>query len=142
MPVSRARRQQEPLRYRDPQDRVWAVAPIAVLKVVAPAIDGPNRFLVIRFEHEGQERFARSIGETDWREQSTLEHLFESTNSRDDTGVGPAPAATVQLWVKLVATMGPDELADFEARTFKQWDRASLAALRIAIDRRRKEMAR
>jgi hypothetical protein len=28
--------------------------------------------------------------------------------------------------VKLVATMGPDELTDFEERTFKQWDRASL----------------
>ena len=27
--------------------------------------------------------------------------------------------------------MGRDELADFEARTFKQWDRASLSALRI-----------
>jgi len=69
---------------------VWAVAPIAVLKVVAPAIDGPNRFLVIRFEHEGQERFARSIGETDWREQSTLEHLFEA----------PTPATT-PAWGRL-----------------------------------------
>ena len=38
-------------------------------------------------------------------------------------------------------TMGPDELADFEARTFKQWDRASLSAVRIAIDRRRREIA-
>ena len=34
------------------------------------------------------------------------------------------------------------ELADFEARTFKQWDRASLSAVRIAIDRRQKELAR
>jgi len=56
--------------------------------------------------------------------------------------VGPAPPETVALWVKLVATMGPDELADFEARTFKQWDRASLSALRIAIDLRRKELAK
>jgi len=37
--------------------------------------------------------------------------------------------------------MGPDELADFEARTFKQRDRASLSAVRIAIDRRRRELA-
>jgi hypothetical protein len=37
--------------------------------------------------------------------------------------------------------MGPNELADFEARTFKQWDRASLSTLRIAIDRRRRELA-
>ena len=64
-------------------------------------------------------------------------------DASDDTiGIGPAPPETVALWVKLVATMGPDELADFEARTFKQWDRASLSALRIAIDRRRKELAR
>jgi len=53
------------------------------------------------------------------------------------TGVGPAPAETVALWVKLVATMGPDELADFEERTFRQWDRASLGDLRSAIERRR-----
>ena len=32
------------------------------------------------------------------------------------------------LWVKVVATTGPDELADFEERTFRQWDRASLSA--------------
>ena len=38
--------------------------------------------------------------------------------------------------------MEPNELPDFEARTFKQWDRASLSALRIAIDRRRKDLAR
>jgi len=44
------------------------------------------------------------------------------------------------LWAKAVASMGPDELADFEARTFKQWDRASLSAVRIAIDRRRREL--
>ena len=59
-----------------------------------------------------------------------------------DLGGGPAPSATVALWVELVATMGPDELADFEERTFRQWDRASLSALRIAIDRRRRELSR
>jgi hypothetical protein len=37
--------------------------------------------------------------------------------------------------------MGPDELADFEARTFKQWDRASLVAVRRSIDARRRELA-
>ena len=60
----------------------------------------------------------------------------------DDIGVGPAPPETVALCVTFVATMGPDELSDFEARTFRTWDRASLSALRIAIDRRRKELAR
>jgi len=58
----------------------------------------------------------------------------------DDTGVGPAPPETVALWVKLVASMNPDELVDFEERAFRQWDRASLSALRIAIDRRRREL--
>jgi hypothetical protein len=56
-------------------------------------------------------------------------------------GIGPAPPETVALWVKLDATMGPDELADFEARTFEQWDRASLVAVRRAIDARRRELA-
>ena len=53
-----------------------------------------------------------------------------------------APLAMRLRWIQEVATMGPDELADFEARTFKQWDRASLSAVSIAIDRRRKELAR
>ena len=44
------------------------------------------------------------------------------------------------LWVKLVAGMGPDELADFERRTFRDWDRASLFDLRRAIDLRRREL--
>jgi hypothetical protein len=37
--------------------------------------------------------------------------------------------------------MGPDELADFDERTFRQWDRASLFDLRRAIERRRRELA-
>ena len=57
----------------------------------------------------------------------------------DDTGVGPAPPETVGLWVNLVATMGPDELADFEERTFRQ-NRASLFDPRRAIERRRREL--
>ena len=43
--------------------------------------------------------------------------------------------------MKLIATMGPDELADFEERTFRQWNRASLFDLRRAIERRRQELA-
>jgi len=140
MSASRVRHQHRPIQYRDRQDRVWSVSEVTVLKVVAPAIDGPNVALVIRFEHEGQERFARWIGETDWREQATLQRLFDATDP--PSGMGIAPAETVALWVRLVASMGPDELTDFEARTFKQWDRASLSAVRIAIDRRQKELAR
>ena len=54
----------------------------------------------------------------------------------DDTGVGAAPPETVALWVKMVATMGPDEVDDFERRTFRTWDRSSLGDLRRAIERR------
>ena len=60
----------------------------------------------------------------------------------DDSGVGPAPPETVALWVKRVASMGADEIADFERRTFAAWDPASLNALRMAIDRRRRELGR
>jgi hypothetical protein len=54
--------------------------------------------------------------------------------------MGVAPPETVALWVKLVATMDPEELADFEARRFRTWDRASLSAVSVAIDRRRREL--
>jgi len=52
----------------------------------------------------------------------------------------PSPE-TVALWGKLVASVGPDELADFEDRTFRQRDRESLGDLRRAIVRRRRELA-
>jgi hypothetical protein len=49
-----------------PKARVWSVSEVAVLKVVSPAIDGPNLALVIRFEREGEERsragLVRAIG--------------------------------------------------------------------------------
>jgi hypothetical protein len=51
-----------PIAYRDPKGRVWQASEIAQIRVVAPAIDGPNVCLVIRFEHEGEERFAHWIG--------------------------------------------------------------------------------
>jgi hypothetical protein len=35
--------------------------------------------------------------------------------------------------------MGPDELDDFERRTFAAWERASLGDLRHAMERRRRE---
>jgi hypothetical protein len=53
---------QQPITYRDCQSRVWYVSEVARLKVVSPAIDGPNLCLVIRLEREGDERFARWIG--------------------------------------------------------------------------------
>ena len=60
----------------------------------------------------------------------------------DDTGVGPAPPETVALWVKLVATMATDELDDFERRSFRDWDPASLGDVRHAVKWRRRELAR
>jgi CelD/BcsL family acetyltransferase involved in cellulose biosynthesis len=56
---------QRPIEYRDRQSRVWYVSEVAQLKVVSAAIDGPNLCLVIRFEREGEERFARWIGGDD-----------------------------------------------------------------------------
>jgi len=58
-----------------------------------------------------------------------------------DAGVGPAPSETVALWVKLVASMSAAELDSFERRIFAQWDLWSLGDLRIAIQRRRRELA-
>jgi hypothetical protein len=148
-------RQQRPIQYRDGQRRVWYISEVARLKVVPPSIDGPNLALVIRFESEGEQRFARWIGGEDWHSRAALDRLFTESERvgsverpplpapaepNDDTGVGPAPPETVTLWVNLVATMGPDELADFEERTFRQWDRASLFDLRRAIERRRREL--
>jgi len=40
----------------------------------------------------------------------------------DDTGVGLPRPETVALWLKLIARWGPDELSDFEERTFRQLD--------------------
>src|SRR6188474_3103918 len=76
---------------------------------------------------------------------SLLDCLFgEAEGGLDEgseTGVGMAPAETIVLCVKAVASMGPDELESFERRTFAAWDRASLCDLRRAIERRRKELA-
>jgi len=58
----------------------------------------------------------------------------------DDTGVGPAPPETVALWVRLVASMGPHELDDFERRTFAAC--GSLGDLRRAIQQRRREFSK
>ena len=69
-----------------------------------------------------------------------MTEIFEVTHS--DATIGTAPIETVQMWVQLVAAMGPDELESFEQRTFRTWDRASLVDARWAIDRRRRELAR
>ena len=145
MPRTSSRaRAEPPIVYRDRQGRTWHAAEVAQLRVVSPAIDGPNLCLVIRFEREGEERFAHWIGGESWRSQRSLDRLFgEAEGGLDasgETGVGPPPE-TVALWVTAVGSMGPDELESFEQRTFATWDRASLGGLRWAIERRRREFA-
>ena len=148
-------RMQQPITYRDRKDRVWYVSEVARLRVVSASIDGPNLCLVIRFEREGEERFAQWIGGEDWIGRGALHRLFAEAEptepevieqpapvptTADDTGMGTAPPETVALWVRLVAGMGPDELDDFERRTFATWDRESLGDVRVAIARRRREL--
>jgi hypothetical protein len=110
-------RTQRPVEYRDRRNRVWYVSEVARLTVVSAAIDGPNLCLVIRFEREGEERFARWIGGEDWRERNALDRLFADTETAEpvepstvvdqpppstspatqDSGVGPAPPETVAV---------------------------------------------
>jgi len=74
-PLSRARREQ-PVEYRDRKGRVWIASQVAQLKIVTPSIDGPNHFLVIRFEREGEKRFVRWLGGDEWRGQQMLHRVF------------------------------------------------------------------
>ena len=66
----------ERIQLRDRQRRVWHVSEVARLKVVAAPVDGPSLCLVIWFEREGDERFARWIGGEEWRRQRSLHRLF------------------------------------------------------------------
>jgi len=59
----------------------------------------------------------------------------------DDQKPPEAPIAMRPRWIQEVAEMGPDALELFEQQTFQQWDRGSLAAVRRAIDARRRELA-
>ena len=52
-----------------------------------------------------------------------------------------APLAMRLQWIQEVSVMGPDALELFEYQTFRQWDRASLVAVRRAIDARRRDLA-
>jgi hypothetical protein len=52
------------------------------------------------------------------------------------------PRRRRSLWVERVQPMRPDELGDFESRTFAAGDPASLGDLRRAIQQRRRELAR
>ena len=75
---------------------MWQVSNVAQLRVVPAAFDGANVALVIRFEHMVEERFARWLGDGDWRERDTLRRpVRESADDpRHWTGVGPTPPAS------------------------------------------------
>jgi len=157
MTPARARREHRPIQYRDSQDRVWSVSEVAALKVVSPAIDGPNLALVIRFERDGEERFARWLGGDDWIERAVLDRLFGEAESLAAAATQPAtaptpaaandqklPEAPLEMrlrWIQEVADIGPDALELFEQQTLQEWDRASLVAVPRAIDARRRELA-
>jgi bifunctional non-homologous end joining protein LigD len=103
-------RTQRPIRYRDPQRRVWYVSEVARLKLVSASIDGPSHFLVIRFEREGEERFARWIGGQDWRERSALQQLFAEAEPPRSETMGTAQIA--EAVATSVATPGaPNDTA-------------------------------
>ena len=154
MPRTRTPR---PIQYRDRDKRVWYVSEVTRLKVVSAAIDGPNVALVIRFEREGEERLARWLGGDDWIERAILDRLSAEAEPVAAAAIQPAvtpapPAADDQkrhearIALRLqrigeVADMGPDALELFEQQTFQQWGRASLVAVRQAIDARRRELA-
>ena len=146
---------QRPITYRDHERRVWYVSEVARLKVVSPSIDGPNRLLVIRFEREGEERLARWIDGDDWQQGAALDRLFAEAEPIASAAVQPTatpalasdqklPEAPIEMrlrWIYEVAEMAPDALELFEQQTFREWDRASLVAVRRAIDARRRDLA-
>jgi hypothetical protein len=78
------------------KDATPYVSEVAQLRVVSPAIDGPNLCPVIRFE--GEERFAHWMGGESWRLQRSLDRLFADSGTSSsavaaegETGMGPAP---------------------------------------------------
>lgn len=80
-PLSR-QRHQRPVQYEDRTGRTWRVSEVARVRLVSPAIDGPNIALVIRFEREGEERFALWNGdEAGWRGRQALHRLFAESEA-------------------------------------------------------------
>jgi bifunctional non-homologous end joining protein LigD len=120
MPRTRTPR---PIQYRDRDKRIWYVSEVARLKVVSASIDGPNVALVIRFEREGEERFARWIGGDEWRRRNVLHRLFaeaESVASRTPVAA-PQPEATEPSVVLAPAAPNDIDSRDAEERTLAPW---------------------
>ena len=124
---------QRPITYRDQHRRVWYVSEVAKLRVVSASIDGPNVALVIRFEREGEERFARWIGGDEWRRPDVLHRLFaEAEAVAPGTSVGaPQSEATAP---SVTPAPAPNEIAsrDAGARTLAPWEYEPQRALLVA----------
>jgi bifunctional non-homologous end joining protein LigD len=121
---------------------VWYVSEVARLKLVSASIDGPSHFLVIRFERDGEERFARWIGSGDWHQRDALQRLFaEAEPIRSETAasvqtpgaVDAAPIATAPE-PNDTATLdaAPDERTRPEKRTLAGCDYDPQQALLVA----------
>jgi bifunctional non-homologous end joining protein LigD len=127
---------QRPITYRDRQRRVWFVSEVARFKVVSPAIDGPNVALVIRFEREGEERFARWIGGDDWRLRGALHRLFAEAEPVGSQAPVKAqmPEATEPPPVAAPAPPEPNDTSarDDEDRAPAAWDYDPQQALLVA----------
>ena len=139
MPRTRAQR---PIRCRDRQRRVWYVSEVARLKLVSASIDGPSHFLVIRFEREGEERFARWVGGGDWHQRDALQRLFAEAEpvGMETTARPQMPEAVEALPVAIAAEpndtatpdAAPDERPGLEKRTAAGWDYDPQQALLVA----------
>ena len=112
-----ARARVRTLQYRDRDDRIWYVSEVAKLRVVSASIDGPSHFLVIRFEHEGEERFARWIGGDDWRERGMLHRLFAEAEA---VATG-APVVTAKPRAPVAAPAEPNDASVREAEQAAPW---------------------
>jgi bifunctional non-homologous end joining protein LigD len=123
-----------PITYRDPQRRVWYVSEVARLRVVSASIDGPNVALVIRFEREGEERFARCIGGQEWRQRDVLHRLFtEAESVASGTPVAaPQPDAAEGTVVSAPAAPNDIDSRDAAERTLAPWEYDPQKALLVA----------
>ena len=135
-------RTQRPITYRDRQSRVWYASEVAKLKVVSASIDGPNLCLVIRFEREGEERFARWIGGEDWRHRDALNRLFAKAEpagsenpiraQRPEAVKAPPVANAVEPNDTATLDAPPYGRTDLEKRRSAGWDYDPQQALLVA----------
>jgi len=101
---------------------------VAVFNLLSPAIDGPNVALVIRFEREGEERFARDPCPT-----------ANTSSSRTIPGLKSlrrhhrAAPVVVECWCGLVERMNRRALDRFTRDIWKRFDRRDLEPLKWAI---------